>query len=236
MLACLKPTATLPGHGKVSSTMHVLVVHSDPRFYRELKHLLAAHDATGAYLSALGELRPQMEAQFPDVIVLESQCLTNGNTYLAGAFRRSQRLPIIFLTNADSERIRANEDYNRLDSLMSHLRNQADHQRNQPITQIGQLRIHAGRMRVALGDRWVRLSPIQFRILQHLAKSPNMVVSHRELIAVAWGHDTVDGEDRRDFLKVHIMQLRRTLGPEFKDYIQSVRGQGYALVDPNAED
>ncbi len=216
--------------------MHVLVVHSDPRFFRELKQLIVAQDATGAYLPSLGELRPQIEAQFPDLIVLEHQCLVSGTEALASAFRRSQRLPMVFLTTADSERIRSGEEANRLAGLMTHLRSQSDQRRAQQIRQIGQMRIHSGRMRVALGDRWVRLPPIQFRILYHLALAPGTVIPHRELIDVAWGAAASGGEDRSGFLKVHIMQLRRTLGPEFKDYIQTVRGQGYVLVDPNSDD
>ena len=86
--------------------MHVLVVHSDPRFFRELKPLIVAQDATGAYLCSLRAIRLQVEAQFPDLIVLEHQCLVAGTDALAGAFRRSQRLPVVFLTIADSERIR----------------------------------------------------------------------------------------------------------------------------------
>jgi two-component system KDP operon response regulator KdpE len=214
----------------------VLVVHSDPRFFRELKQLIVAQDATGAYLSSLSEIRPQLEAQFPDLIVVEHQCLVTGAEYLAGAFRRSQRLPMVFLTASDSDRIRSGEETARLASLMAHLRSQTDQRRPQQITQVGQMRIHSGRMRVALGDKWVRLSPIQFRILYHLALTPNTVIPHRELIDVAWGAGANDDEDRRDFLKVHIMQLRRTLGPEFKDYVQTVRGQGYALVDPDSDD
>lgn len=216
--------------------MHVLVVHSDPRFFRELKPLIVAQDATGAYLCSLSEIRLQVEAQFPDLIVLEHQCLVAGTDALAGAFRRSQRLPVVFLTIADSERIRSSEEAVRLISLIAHLRSQTDQRRAQQITQVGQMRIHSGRMRVALGDKWVRLSPIQFRILHHLALSPGTVILHRELIDVAWGAEAADDEDRRGFLKVHIMQLRRTLGPEFKNYIQTVRGQGYALVDPNSDE
>jgi two-component system KDP operon response regulator KdpE len=216
--------------------MHVLVVHSDPRFFRELKQLIATQDATAAYLSNLTEIRPQLEAQYPDLIVLEQQCLLTGSEHLAGAFRRSQRLPVVFLTAADSVHIQAGEERNRLTGLLIHLRSQTDQRRSQQITQVGQIRIHAGRRRVALADRWIRLSPIQFRILHHLAQSPNTVIPHRELIGVIWGDETGDDEARRDFLKVHIMQLRRTLGPEFKDYVQTMRGQGYALVDPNSEE
>lgn len=216
--------------------MHVLVVHSDPRFFHEINQLIVARDATASYLSGLSDIKPQMEAQYPDLIVLEQQCLSAGAAWLADAFRRTQRLPVLFLTTADCERMRSGDEYDRLAGLLTHLRNQTDQRRSSQITQIGQMRIHGGRMRVALGERWVRLPPIQFRILHHLAQSPNTAIAHRELIEVAWGAEAADDEDRRSFLKVHIMQLRRTLGPEFKAYIQTVRGQGYALVDPNSDD
>lgn len=216
--------------------MHVLVVHSDPRFFREIKPLIVAQEASGSYLSSLNEIRPQVEAQFPDLIVLEQQCLATGSEFLAGAFRRSQRLPMVFLTTADSGRIHAGDERERLFGLLAHLHSQTDQLRTQQITQVGRMRIHGGRMRVALGERWIRVPPIQFRILHHLAQSPNTVVPHRELIDIAWGTEATDDEDRRSFLKVHIMQLRRALGPEFKDYVQTIRGQGYALVDPDSDD
>ena len=62
--------------------MHVLVVHSDPRFYRELRGLLSAQEATGAYIPNLSEIRAQIEAHFPDLIVLEQRCLSDGGEFL----------------------------------------------------------------------------------------------------------------------------------------------------------
>jgi two-component system, OmpR family, KDP operon response regulator KdpE len=218
--------------------MHVLVVHSDPRFYRELRGLLSAQEATGAYIPNLSEIRAQIEAHFPDLIVLEQRCLSDGGEFLGHAFNagRLQRLPVIYLTAADCERMRTGEETHRLTDLLTHVRSQSERARTQQVTQIGRLRIHAGRMRVAMDDRWVRLPPIQFRILQHLAANTNEVVSHRELISVVWGAEAADDEGRRDVLKVHIRHLRRMLGPDTQGYIQTLRGQGYALIDPDADE
>lgn len=223
--------------------MHVLVVHSDPRFYREIQPLLAAQQASGAYQSSLSGIRHQVEAHFPDLIILEQGCLAEDVCPLGDAFAHFVRLPVIFLTTADGERIRAGEERTRLSGLLGHLRSQGERSKSTQVVQIGQLRIHAGRMRVALNDRWVRLPPIQFRILQHLAANVNELVAHGELMSVVWGYAATDEEARelldekaRELLKVHIRQLRRALGPEFKGYIQAVRGQGYVLVDPSAED
>ncbi len=214
--------------------MHVLMVHSDPRFYREVRSLLDDCGATGAYQPSLDGISYQVEAQSPDLIILEQGCLAKDSNQLAGAFRPGQRLPLIFLTSASGERICSGDERNRLAQLLGHLRVQQERSRQTQVLQIGQLRIHAGRMRVAINDRWVRLPPIQFRILQHLAANVNELVTHRELMSIVWG-DGATNDKNPDLLKVHITQLRRRLGPDFRNYIQAVRGQGYVFVDP-AED
>lgn len=215
--------------------MHVLMVHSDPRFYREARSLLDDCGATGAYQPSLDGISYQVEAQSPDLIVLEQSCLRKDGDQLAGAFCPGQRLPVIFLTSANGERICAGDERNRLAQLLSHLRVQLERSRQTQIVQIGQLRIHGGRMRVAINDRWVRLPPIQFRILQHLASNANELVTHRELMSIVWG-EGVTNDKTPDLLKVHITQLRRRLGPEFRNYIQAVRGQGYVFVDPDEDE
>lgn len=216
--------------------MHVLVVHSEPRFFREVKVLLAQLEAEGAYLPTMSDLRLQLEAQYPDLVILEQRCLANGARQMGEAFRDRARLPLIFLTAADSQRISAGEERHRLAELLVHLQSQGERTRSAQIIQVGQMRIHAGRMRVTLGDGWIKLPPIQFRILRHLALNANVVVSHHDLASAVWGAETADEETKRDLIKVHIVQLRRTLGPPFKNYIQAVRGQGYILVDPEMEE
>ena len=50
--------------------MHILVIHPDPRFYRELLPLLSLHEASSAFARTLSAACDQIEAQSPDVIVL----------------------------------------------------------------------------------------------------------------------------------------------------------------------
>lgn len=222
--------------------MHVLMVHPDPRAFREVRSLLEDCGATGAYQPSLEGIRYQVEAQCPDLIILEPSCLNHNGNLLAEAFLPGQRLPVLFLTAANQEVGWPHEERARLAGLLSFLRVQQErarpaqptHAGPSPVLQVGRLRIHAGRMRVALDDRWVRLPPIQFRILQHLAANANELVTHRELMDIVWGKGT-SGDKTPDLLKVHIMQLRRRLGPEFRNYIQAVRGQGYVLINPEED-
>lgn len=217
--------------------MHVLVVHSEPRFFHEIKALLVQQEADVAYLPDLSNLHHwQLEAQFPDLIILEQHCLAVGGEQLGAAFSRSTRLPIIFLTSADSKRFSAGEERQRLADLLAYLQSQGERVRATQVIQVGPMRIHAGRMRVTMGDGWIKLPPIQFRILRQLALNANVVVSHHDLASAVWGPEIADDETKRDLIKVHIVQLRRTLGLPFKNYIQAVRGQGYVLVDPESEE
>ena len=217
--------------------MHVLVVHSEPRFFHEVKALLAQQEVAVAYLPDLSNLHHwQLEAQFPDLIVLEQGCLATGGEQLGAAFSRSSRLPIIFLTAADSQRISSGEERQRLADLLAYMQSQSERVRAAQVIQVGSMRFHTGRMRVTMGDGWVKLPPIQFRILRQLALNANAVVSHHDLASAVWGPENADDETKRDLIKVHIVQLRRTLGTPFKSYIQAVRGQGYVLVDPESEE
>jgi DNA-binding winged helix-turn-helix (wHTH) protein len=106
-----------------------------------------------------------------------------------------------------------------------------------PHYQIGDLRVDTRKKRAGLGERWVTLPPIQYRLLLALAKQASEVVGYRELMREVWGYEGEDSE-ARELLKVHVRQIRRRLGldPEKSYYIRSVRGFGYMLVSPDEED
>ena len=102
-----------------------------------------------------------------------------------------------------------------------------------PCYEIGELRIDTRRKRATVGERWVALPPIQYRLLLALARRAGEVVDCRELIRTVWGYDAEQIESR-ELVKVHIRQIRRRLGldPESHYYIHSVRGFGYMLAPP----
>ena len=105
-----------------------------------------------------------------------------------------------------------------------------------PTCQIGELCIDTRKKRAGIGERWVTLPPLQYRLLLTLAKRAGEVVSYRDLLRAVWGYDGDDNE-ARELLKVHIRQIRRRLGldPEEHPYIRSVRGFGYMLAPPEED-
>jgi DNA-binding response OmpR family regulator len=81
----------------------------------------------------------------------------------------------------------------------------------------------AGR-EVRVEDTEVSLTPLEFRLLTAFVHHPNAVLSHEQLLALAWG-----GEDAasRDQVKLYVGYLRRKLGKPGAAAIETVRGFGY---------
>jgi DNA-binding response OmpR family regulator len=77
----------------------------------------------------------------------------------------------------------------------------------------------------ARGER-VSLTPLEFRLLSAFVRHPNQVLSHDQLVELAWG---AAGSAERDQVKLYVGYLRRKLGeaPGGESPIETVRGFGY---------
>jgi two-component system response regulator VicR len=77
----------------------------------------------------------------------------------------------------------------------------------------------------------VVLTPLEFRLLEHLFESAGMVMTHRQLLTAVWGF--AYGDDT-DLLKPAISRLRQKVEetPSHPRLIQTVHGVGYRLVVP----
>lgn len=74
----------------------------------------------------------------------------------------------------------------------------------------------------------LRLSRREFDLLVFFVGHPDRVYSRSQLLDKVWGEDFVGTERTVD---QHVAQLRALLG---QDYIATVRGKGYKLVNPYA--
>ena len=100
--------------------------------------------------------------------------------------------------------------------------------------QCGDLMVDFSRQEVFLGEQLVRLTPVEYQLLCHLAKNAGKAMTHRTLLARIWGREHT--EDTSNYLKVHIKHLRQKLGDDPADpkYILSERGVGYKLAEVGA--
>ncbi|MGL4609672.1 MAG: winged helix-turn-helix domain-containing protein [Trueperaceae bacterium] len=100
--------------------------------------------------------------------------------------------------------------------------------RPQPTQQyvIGELAVNSEQGTATLKQQRLQLTRREFELLTFLAAHPGRVFSRNELLDKVWGEDFV-GTDRT--VDQHIAQLRSLIG---QDWVETVRGRGYRLVDP----
>ncbi len=87
---------------------------------------------------------------------------------------------------------------------------------------------------VIKGDRTVRVTPKQAKLLELFMHHPNEVLSRRYLMKHVWNTDYL-GDTRT--LDVHIRWVREAIEdePSAPNYVHTVRGVGYRFVLPDAD-
>ncbi|WP_137391655.1 phosphate regulon transcriptional regulator PhoB [Rhodoligotrophos defluvii] len=95
------------------------------------------------------------------------------------------------------------------------------------VLRVGDLAMDLRTRRVTRGGRDINLSPTEFKLLEHLMRSPGRVYTREQLLNAVWGRDIYIDERTVD---VHIGRLRGVInrGRE-PDPIRTVRGIGYAF-------
>ena len=96
----------------------------------------------------------------------------------------------------------------------------------------GYLRLDAHARSARVQGQEIRLTPIEFRLLEVLIRHHDVVLSPSQLLARAWGDPSGVGPDR---VKFAVLRLRRKLGarePEDSP-VESVRGFGYRYRQPH---
>ena len=84
---------------------------------------------------------------------------------------------------------------------------------------------------VKVGENALSLTPLEFRMLAAFVRNANQVLSHEQLLVLAWG-DSRNVE--RDQVKLYVGYLRRKLGSPAGEEspIETVRGFGYRYRPP----
>ena len=83
--------------------------------------------------------------------------------------------------------------------------------------------------RVRIAGKPVRLTPMEYQLLQFFMLNPNRVYSRARLLDRVWGN-SIDIEERT--VDVHIRRLRMTLEASGHDHlVQTIRGTGYRFSE-----
>jgi DNA-binding response OmpR family regulator len=93
--------------------------------------------------------------------------------------------------------------------------------------QLGELTIDTGKYKVSIGERDVKLTASEFKLLHYLASHPGRVFSREQLLNRALGDDVVIVDRNID---VHIRGIRKKLDVD-PPLIETIRGVGYRMAE-----
>lgn len=154
---------------------------------------------------------------------------------------RTKNLPVIMLTARRDERdVVAGlelgaDDYIKkpfstaelLARVKAHLRRRSVNEEIEKPIEVGPLKLDLATGEAFLEGKPIDLSPVEYRLLEILARRRGHLVSREELLGRVWGLGL--GDTRT--IDVHIFRLRRKLeeDPENPKLLHTVRGRGYRL-------
>ena len=95
-----------------------------------------------------------------------------------------------------------------------------------PVLRFGQVSVDLSRRVVERDGAPVHLTPIEYRLLTHLAAQPDRVITHQQLLKAVWGPG--HAEDTH-YVRVHMANLRKKVevDPSMPRYLLTEAGIGY---------
>lgn len=237
---CRASYRDLPG-----DEMRVLVVEDEARLSKAIARGLEDHgfavDVAGDGQEGLARAR---HGDY-DAIVLDIM-LPGLNGYKVAERLREEQVwtPILMLTAKEGEYDEAEaldvgaDDYLRkpfswvvlVARLNALLRRQPS---ERPIElRAGDLRLDPGRRTAHRGDVELDLTPREFSLLEYLMRNADQTVSKLEILDHVWS-DSFDRDP--NLVEVYVGYLRRKIDRPFDaPLLETVRGHGYRLADPDA--
>jgi DNA-binding response OmpR family regulator len=224
----------------------LLVVEDDERIRTALIRALRERGhAVSSAGTALAGLRQAVEER-PDLVVLDLGLPDLDGHELLRMLRAVSAVPVVVATARDDDDsvvralnsgaddyvlkpFRADQLEARIRAVLRRAAGSAD-PASAPMT-VGPLTVEPRSRRVTYAGRPVELSPKEFDLLAYLAARAGAVVTRRELLSEVW-QLPYGGSDKT--VDVHLSWLRRKLGEDGARLLQTVRGVGVRLAEPES--
>jgi two-component system OmpR family response regulator len=236
------------GEGGRSQVPRLLVVDDEPNIVDMLAMALRFHGFDVATAMSAGEAVAAVEADRPDLLVLDVMLPDGDGFELCRRWReRGVDVPVVFLTARDRHADKVagltygGDDYVTkpfaIDELVARVRAVLRRTRREaaapvlaPVLAFADVRLDEDTHLVTRAGTPLELSPTEFRLLRCLLANPNRVLSRGQILAAVWGRDFVGGATVVD---QYVSYLRRKLAPFGPPLIQTRRGFGYVLREPS---
>ncbi len=219
----------------------VLVVEDDGQIRRFLK--VGLESSGYQYLESIHgkEGLGEVAKQNPDIVLLDLGLPDLDGLEFLRVLREWSQVPVLVLTARDREKDKIDaldqgaDDYltkpfgigELLARIRVALRHRGRTDQHLPLVfENGTLRIDAVKRHVSVGDREVRLTPIEYKLLLFLAKHANKVVTQSQLLQEIWGPGQTEQSGN---LRVHMHQLRHKVeaNPARPKWLVNEPGVGY---------
>jgi DNA-binding response OmpR family regulator len=226
----------------------VLVVDDEPPIVRAVAANLRVRGYEVLTAASGDAALAAVEAHQPDCVVLDLGLPGIGGLEVLRRLRTWTEVPVVVLTAIDSERDKVNaldlgaDDYVTkpfgVAELMARIRVALRHARgataDRPrVVQAGELSIDLDAKLVTRGGAPVRLTPIEYRLLETLATNAGRLCTHRFLLERVWGPGY---GDESHYLRVYMANLRKKLDdPSAPQVLLTEPGMGYRFVVPEPE-
>ncbi|MCA6215471.1 two-component system response regulator KdpE [Ideonella sp. B7] len=223
---------------------HVLVVEDDPDILRFVR--LALESQGLEVHTADGVQRGLIEAgtRRPELIVLDLGLPDGDGVDLIRDLRQWSAVPVIVLSarSQETDKIAAldagADDYlvkpfgsgELLARVRAQLRRHSQQTaQGEPTQRFGDIAIDLVHRTVTRAGEALHLTPIEYRLLTHLAAQPDRVVTHQQLLKAVWGPGHT--EDTH-YVRVHMANLRKKIeaDPSRPRHLMTETGIGYRLV------
>ena len=187
----------------------------------------------------------------PDLVLLDVMLPGLDGFAVAERIRDISNVPILMLTARDSveDRVsgleRGADDYlvkpfelpellARIRALLRRSRLSTETvQRDDDLVVFAGISLHARTRQVSFLSEPLELTPREFDLLEYFLRHPRQVLTRDQLLQGVWGYDS---DASSNLVDVYVLQLRKKLeasaGGQVRR-IETVRGVGYALRDPN---
>jgi two-component system, OmpR family, KDP operon response regulator KdpE len=221
----------------------VLVVEDDEHIRSVLQTLLES--AGYRVETAENASRALIEARSnrPDAVVLDLGLPDRDGQQLIRDLRAFSNVPVLVLSarSAEKEKIKAldsgADDYvtkpfvpgELLARLRAALRRSVRSADQSEVLAVGRLTVDLARREAREGNLPVHLTPLEFRLLEVLARNLGLVVTQEQVIRQVWGPERLDDTRR---LRAYIKLLREKIEPEpgRPRVLVTEVGVGYRLV------
>jgi two-component system KDP operon response regulator KdpE len=220
----------------------VLIVEDDAGIRGVLRMLLESQQYRVVEAESAARGAVEARTHRPDLAIIDLGLPDRDGLSLIREIRRVSPLPILVLSarTMEADKIAAldagADDYvakpfsapEMLARVRAALRRNARVGEQLPVLRLGAVTVDLAR-RTALGpDGALHLTPLEFRVIDSLARNAGMIVTQAQLIREAWGPDRM-GDSRG--LRSYIKMLRQKLEPDPRQprYLITEAGIGYRL-------